>query len=255
MNLLDKAKHILEILTISLTNSPWKEQLSLLAFTASLLPIPGIQQCAQIADRILNDKILSDELNNIWSEINEINGKIRKINNAAEKLNEIIQTIKFNDSINQKIGELLNSIASEFKLETTDFSYQELLNCVIDTYYASVIADNGSENKIENSQFHSRRTHLIATNKSKNLIDKTSFIGPQGSTTMHNISATGHVAVENAVVTFMNTPSGESSYIIFHSDVQLKCPRCSHVFTVNKTRLLHKTELECPNCHNLSPTS
>jgi hypothetical protein len=72
----EKIKGILEIFKPTWNNEAILADLAYCAFFVSLIPIPGIQQSAQILDRIIANKELSVRFNEVWEEIKLTNSKL-----------------------------------------------------------------------------------------------------------------------------------------------------------------------------------
>jgi hypothetical protein len=247
----------IEIIKIHLKNEHLTDELSYYAFLVSLIPIPGVQQAGMTIDRIFANNSLKSRLDEIWLEINKTNTKISKIENDVEKFQEIAGTVKYNENLNASFSEITESIITDLEentewiLETENWSYQSVLNSIIETDFAQIIAKNNSTNTIENTEIKAKKTHLHASNKSKNFIDNTKFSSNKGSVGMNGISTEGNIIVEGSGIGF-----GSGSSITFGGNPNLingKCPFCKNPIQVDKRKLIGYSQIECHNCKKTMP--
>lgn len=252
MNIIDKAKQFVETVKIHLQNEHLTDDFSYYAFILSLLPIPGVQQVGQTVDRIFANQSLKNRLDSIWSEINSANDRISTIEDEFLKLHEIAATIKYNKNLNEQLGDVTQTIVAELQeqttwiVETEGWSYQSILNSIVEADFAQIIARNNSVNTIENSEIKAKKTHLHASNKSQNFVDKTKFTSPKGGVEMNGISTQGNIIVEGSGIGF-----GEGSAIIFGGNPNLvsgKCPFCQSMLQVDKRQLAGYSQIQCHNC-------
>ena len=86
MNIIDKAREIYNNLLNLQLFAHEKFSLSYAAFVLGLLPIPGLQQTAQVMDRIISEETLANQFNCIWEEIQKIEGKIVNLQEGNDKI-------------------------------------------------------------------------------------------------------------------------------------------------------------------------
>jgi hypothetical protein len=252
MNIIDKAKQFLEVVKIHLQNEHLTDDFSFYAFLLSLLPIPGVQQVGQTVDRIFANKSLKNRLDNIWNEINSANDRISSIEDEFLKLQEIAGTIKYNKNLDDQLNEVTQTIVSELQeqtewvVETENWSYQSILNSIVEADFAQIIARNNSVNTIENSEIKAKKTHLHASNNSQNFVDKTKFTSNEGGVEMNGISTQGNIFVEGSGIGF-----GEGSALIFGGNPNLvsgNCPFCQTMLQIDKRQLSGYSQVQCHNC-------
>jgi hypothetical protein len=257
MNIKDKAKQFVEVIKIHLQNEHLTDDFSYYSFLLSLLPIPGVQQAGQAVDRIFANKSLKNRLDNIWNEINIANNRISTIEDEFLRFQEIAGTIKYNRNLDDQINEVTQTIISELQeqtewvLETENWSYQSILNSIVEADFAQIIARNNSVNTIENTEIKAKKTHLHASNNSQNFVDKTKFSSNEGGVEMNGISTQGNVIVEGSGIGF-----GEGSALIFGGNPNLvsgNCPSCQTMLQVDKRQLNGYSQIQCDNCKRTMP--
>lgn len=257
MNIIEKAKQFLEVLEIHLQNEHLTDDLSYYAFLLSLLPIPGVQQVGQTMDRIFANKSLKNRLDSIWNEINSANDRISSIEDEFLKLLEIAGTIKYNNYLDDKLNEITQTIVSELQeqtewvVETENWSYQSILNSIVEADFAQIIARNNSVNTIENSEIKAKKTHLHSSNNSQNFFDKTKFTSNEVGIEMNGISTQGNIFVEDSGIGF-----GEGSALIFGGNPNLvsgNCPFCQTMLQIDKRKLSGYSQVRCHNCKRKMP--
>ncbi len=257
MNIIEKAKQFLEVVKIHLQNEHLTDEFSYYAFLLSLLPIPGVQQVGQTVDRIFANKSLKNRLDSIWNEINSANDRISSIEDEFLKLKEIAGTIKYNKNLDDKLNEVTQAIVSELQeqtewvVETENWSYQSILNSIVDADFAQIIAINNSVNTIENSEIKAKKTHLYSSNYSQNFVDKTKFTSNEGSIEMNGISTQGNIFVEGSGIGI-----GEGSGLFFGGNPNLvngNCPFCQTMLQVDKRQLNSYSQVQCQNCKRTMP--
>ncbi|WP_338919197.1 hypothetical protein V0M98_17400 [Pseudomonas silesiensis] len=226
----------------------------LLGFCLSLLPIPIIQQSGQILDRYLSDKESSDELERIWSKLEEINAAVASAETLEAAIAEIAITARENTHFREeceRLSSILGAENSEFIVETEDRSYQELISTVIKTSQLSVSATNASVNVIEDSKIFSPRTRLHASGGSKNFVNRSEFSDGQNSISMQGISTRGNVELKGSSIGI-----GPGSSIGFGLDPNLvsgNCPICRVELTIDARRLVNVQTLQCAACNGVFP--
>jgi hypothetical protein len=253
MKIVEKAKELLSTVKIHLQNENLHDDVSYTAFLLSLIPIPGVQQCNQLIDRISSNKALKIRLDDIWNAINETNGNVSEITDELEKLHEIGGTVSYNKDLKTKVEQFVSEIiedlnsddTSEWIMETENWSYQEVLNSIVEADFAGIIAKDNSINVVENTEIKAKRTHLHASGKSKNFVNKTKFSSSQGSVGMDGISTQGNIIVEGSGVGF-----GDGGALIFGGNPNLvsgECPFCKTKIEVDKRKLAGFSSIVCPN--------
>lgn len=226
----------------------------LLGFCLSLLPIPVIQQSGQILDRYLSDKKSSEELEQIWLKLEEINAAVASAETLEAAIAEIGITARENAQFREeceRMSSILGAENSEFVVETDDRSYQELINTVIKTGQLSVSATNTSVNVIEDSTIYSPKTRLHASGGSKNFVNRSQFVDGLNSIGMQGISTQGNIEVTGSSIGFSDRGS-----LIFGGDPNLlsgKCPECDVKLTIDKRKLAGAKTVQCFACKSVFP--
>ncbi|HBD93213.1 MAG TPA: hypothetical protein DDY71_16725 [Spirochaetia bacterium] len=258
MEIKDKIKGIFDILKIIWNNKALHNDLSYYSFILSLLPIHGLQQTAQVFDKIFSNKELNLRFEDLWQEINSINSKLKDINDLALKYHEIAGIVKYNENLNNKISlaitdtiQYLKNEKSEWTMLTEDWSYQEVINSIVTVDYAQIISINGSKNIIENTEIKANRTLLHASDKSKNYVNNTTFTGLSGAVGMNNVATEGNIVVEDSGIGF-----GNGGAIYFGDNPHLvngKCPFCNTEIQIDKRKLIGYSQIKCFNCKKEMP--
>ena len=257
MNIIEKSKQFIEVVKIHLQNENMTDDFSYYAFILSLLPIPGFQQVGQTVDRIFANKSLKSRLDYIWSEINLTNEKISTIEDELLRLQEIAGTVKYNNNLEDQLNEVTKFIISELHdqtewvVESENWSYQSILNSIIEADFAQIIARNNSINTVENSEIKAKKTLLHASNNSHNYINKTKFSSNEGNVEMNGISTQGNVNVEGSGIGF-----GEGGSLFFGGNPNLvsgNCPFCHTLLQIDKKQLSRYSQIQCHKCKNTMP--
>lgn len=248
----DKIKQYLDVVKSYMSDRSLKEDASYLAFVLTLLPIPGVQQAGLVIDRILTNDSLKNKLDCIWAEINTINTKISETDDVIIKIQEIAGTFKYNASLDNKLNVVTQEIVSDIQkqsewiVETENWSCQSILSSIVDTDFAQIIARDNSSNTVENTKIKAEKTHLHASNNSRNHFDRTTFIGKGGSVQMNGISTSGNIMVEDSGIGF-----GLNSGITFGGNPYIltgECPFCHTILTVDKRKLAGYNHVKCCKC-------
>ena len=257
MNITEKIQTIYYNLKTYCSDKSLHEDVSYLAFLVSLLPIPGVQQSAQVVDRIMSSKTLKKDFDELWDLINHTNKTISAITDDLEKLKETALTIQHNSELNSHLENLLNSIVAKFHentewiMETENWSYQELLNSTVEADFAAVISRNQSTNVVEQTEIKAEKTHLHASDGSKNFFDNTRFIGQKGSVAMQGITTKGDIIVQDSGVGFH-----AGGALIFGGNpniVRGNCPLCGTKVQADKRELIKYQYVQCPGCKRNLP--
>jgi hypothetical protein len=226
----------------------------LLGFCLTLLPIPVIQQSGQILDRYLSDKKSSEELEQIWLKLEEINAAVASAETLEAAIAEIGITAQENAQFRkecERMSSILGAQNSEFVVETDDRSYQELISTVVKTGQLSVSATNASVNVIEDSTIYSPRTRLHASGGSKNFVNRSQFVDGSESVRMEGISTQGNIDVQGASVGF-----GAGGSLTFGGDpnrVTGNCPKCDVKIAVDIRTLAGAQSVQCFACKGVFP--
>lgn len=248
-------KFLLELVKGYFNNEKIFEDASYYTFLISLLPLPVIQQSAQVLDRMLNNHNLKLKIDEIWVFMTSNFEQLNKLEIEFEKIKELASLVNKNDDLKQKISGLLDEVIlqdkeTEWVLETTNNSFQFILSVIVNYDFAKIIAEDYSNNKIINSNFNVKNAHLIARNNSSNYFDKTSFNDSNvGSVSMENISTKGDVFVQGNTIGLM-----EGSEIIFGSNPNIvsgDCPFCKTKLFFDKQNLVGKKNVQCSNCFKI----
>lgn len=257
MNIIEKSKQFIEVVKIHLQNENMTDDFSYYAFILSLLPIPGFQQVSQTVDRIFANKSLKSRLDYIWSEINLTNEKISTIEDELLRLQEIAGTVKYNNNLDDQLNKVTKFIISELHdqtewvVESENWSYQSILNSIIEADFAQIIARNNSINTVENSEIKAKKTLLHASNNSHNYINKTKFSSNEGNVEMNGISTQGNINVEGSGIGF-----GEGGSLFFVGNPNLvsgNCPFCQTLLQIDKKQLSRYSQIQCHKCKNTMP--
>lgn len=257
-NIKDKVISILTTLKQLPNNPAVLEDADILSFIISLIPIPGVEQVGQIANKIVSEQQLKVKLSEIKDQILTTNERITTLESDIERVGEIANTAasvtKIQKSLDQFIAllaELLNNQGSEFIVETSDRSIQAVISQLIEVDWVSISAANHSKNIFKHTKIKARRTHLKAHNNSMNIIDGTEFSGHDGSVSMNNISQEGDIEISGASVGF-----GEGGALMFGArptTVEGNCPRCNFRIVVEAFKLQGYSSIQCPSCFSILP--
>ena len=231
-----------------------KSPFRLLGFCLSLLPVPVIQQAGATLDRHLSDKALEAELALVWSQLERTNAKVASIETLEAAIAEIARSVQSNKELLvacQKLSATLASSDSQFVLETTDHSYQQLVNSVVQAGRVFISATGASTNVLENTKVVSPTTHLHASGGSRNFVDGTTFTDGAGAVGMQGISTQGNIVVSGSSVGF--GPGGVIAFGGNPNEVSGNCPACRGRITADKRKLVGYTSLQCPHCSQVLP--
>ncbi len=230
-----------------------KKNKGTLAFAISLIPIPGIQQAGAIATRVIDNAALDQRLSEIETKVRAVSDAAETAQNTAEEAVQIAEILKTNSQLASEFSALAKEIENylreqepDFVMETTNYSYQELIASSIEADFAAFISENNSENSVRNSQIRSPKTHLRATDGSINRIHNTEFTGAKGSVSMVGTAQTGDVSVSESSITF-----GPGSSLILESQVCKKCATCGGDIWFQPSTLKRAKHLKCPHCGQL----
>ncbi len=225
------------------------DDVSWVAFLISLLPIPVASQSAAVLDRLASDQASKNELDSIWKSIRETNSRLGELDESIDKIQRIAATVGSNtaieDRLNELLTEILSSLASShsgWEVLTKNWSFQAILNSVVDVDQASIAAINNSQNVMQNTRIHAKKTQLYADGNSSNIVDKSSFHGTDGSVSMDGLRTQGPLSVEGSSVGFGPGGSiafGEGGALGFGpaqpkpTSAQGTCSQCNATLTVD----------------------
>lgn len=245
------------------------ENVSYTAFLLSLLPIPVLSQSAAVIDRISSDAIAKRDLEAVWNAISQANNRIANQEDSIARIHEIAATVNFNSTISHQLNAILSAITSaiakdnsEWEVLTKNWSFQAVLNSLVDVDHASIAAINHSHNLVQNTQIHAKKTQLLADGSSSNIVDKTSFHGKDGSVSMNAIRTQGPIQVEGASIGF-----GENGMISFGEGGMVgfgppqprpttangTCSACQRMITVDIKNGV-PAQIQCPYCQAILNT-
>lgn len=239
------------------------DDISFAAFLVSLLPIPIVSQSAALLDRIAGDQETQNSLNDIWDELRQTNERLGEQADSIDKVQQIAMTTQVNTAIETRLNKILSTLMesvaaenSELEVLTRNWSFQAILNSLVDVDQVTIEALDHSQNVVQNTRVHAKKTQLLADESSSNVIDKSSFHGPKGSVSMDSIQTQGPISIEDSSVGFGADGSigfGPGGMLGFGpaqaqtSSVSGTCTQCGHVMTVSITGGV-PPRVQCPNC-------
>jgi hypothetical protein len=249
-------------------NQAVQEDVGFLSFVLTLLPIPGVQQAAQVTQRLADNQGLNLKLSEIWQAIARTNEAVRTIDDLSLKVETITNTVRFNSELQRKveeaIAELKQNLAqddSSWAVETSGCSTQQLMNVIVEASTVSVSADGNSKNFLDRVSVAAKHTKLTATNGSLNSISDSSFKGPAGEVRMQGEhTQRGNVTLQDSSVGFsgdsevqfggwrMGTRDGNFVIGTVQPAVPLlRCPICQAQFP-RPANAIAFTGCQCPKC-------
>lgn len=231
-----------------------KEPMRFLGFCLSMLPIPGIQHAGSALDRHLGDKAFEAQLEELWSEITLANEMVSKVETLEEAIQEIAKTIDSSPILEAKTNQFILSLGASqkgFSVLTENQSYQELRNSIIHADISAFVATGGSTNVIQNTTVNSEKTHLHATDNSKNFVDGTTFQGGGGAVSMQGITTQGPVSVQGSGIGL--GAGGSISFGGNPNRVSGNCPNCNELLHLDKRELAKYSRVQCHKCNGIFP--
>lgn len=231
-----------------------KEPMRFLGFCLSMLPVPGIQQAGAALDKHLGDRAFEAQLAELWSEIATANELVSKVETLEEAIQEIAKTIDSSPTLEAKANQFIAKLGrnqKEFSVLTENKSYQEIRSSIIHADISAFVARGGSTNVIQGSTVNSEKTHLHATDNSKNYIDDTTFQGSGGAVSMNGISTQGPISVQGSGIGF-----GSGGSISFGGNPNIlsgNCPACNEFLQVDKRELAKYSQMQCHKCKSVFP--
>jgi hypothetical protein len=229
-----------------------------LSFMISMLPVPGLQQVSQIANKIVNDNELNLRFEKIRQEIIQANEKISSLESDIERIGEIAVTVNNEAGLKKLIEEYLAQIIqsvdediTEFTMDTSNWSFQALINSLIEADLVSISAIRYSQNVLKDSIVKSKKTHMRADDHSSNVVNGTKFSGEKGSVEMRGITQKGHISVENSSIGF----HGNSALIFGRPPGALtgNCPICGTTIQVTREQIRGYDAIKCHSCNSVLP--
>lgn len=190
----------------------------------------------------------------LWSEISTTNELVSKVATLEEAIQEIAKTIEASPNLEKKTNQFIASLSQdqkEFYVLTENQSYQELRRSIIHADISAFVAKGGSTNVIQDSTVNSERTHLHATDSSKNFVDGTTFQGSGGAVSMQGITTKGPISVQGSGIGF-----GAGGSISFGGNPNLvsgNCPICNVHLQMDKRELAKYSQVQCHNCKTVLP--
>ncbi|MGD7046146.1 hypothetical protein [Jeotgalibacillus proteolyticus] len=245
---INQVKSYLKTLT---NNQQVIEDLDYFTFLATLIPVPGYQQAAQIVNKLAANHNLNLLITELRDSIYQSNTRISTIQNDLEKIQLMAATVSAVSALDEKINLIIEQahqeLPSEFIVETENWSTQTIIDQIINANFTSVSANDNSHNRLQNVQINSQRTHLRATNQSSNFLQGTHFKGSTGAVGMNGITQQGNIQVTGNSVGF-----GEGGTLIFDhpNNVNGKCPVCGYVIVADRLELQRSSHIQCPQCKN-----
>lgn len=235
-------------------NQQVAEDLDYLTFLATLIPVPGYQQAAQLVNKLVANHTLNLLITELWDSIYQTNTRISTIESNVEKIQSMAATVSAVSALEEKINLIIEQaqqeFPSEFIVETENWSTQTIINQIINADFTSVSANNNSHNRLQNVEINSRRTHLRATNHSSNFLQGTDFKDSTGTVGMNGITQQGNIQVTGSSIGF-----GEGGTLIFGNpnEVRGKCPICNAIIVADKIELQRYSIIQCPQCKSNLP--
>jgi len=247
-----------------------------LTYIIGILPAVPISQVAAIANKIITDKRLRSRLEAIAASQVAADERIDQLKEGLSRVERIARAAARNTDTQRAILQLVNELKaaisedqSHFRLDTSDWSEQQIIDCVIDADRVLISADKDSLNLIEGSKVESRQVDLKATRRSKNIIRNTQFNGPAGSVELSGThTQEGSVSLQDASIAYQGGQSGttmgdwhmgtdaDGNFVIGlrpQQTVEGRCPACNREAVFSAADLAGKTHIECPFCRNVAP--
>jgi hypothetical protein len=265
MNIQDRVVIFLEQIKQLPNNKAFLEEADFLSFFVSLLPVPGVQQAGQAANKIVQDRNLYVRFTELRDSILATNERIDTLESELDRIGEIVKTVGAVSNIQRAVEDFvamvaaeLNATGSEFLVDTSHYSSQTILNQLVEVDWAAISARGHSHNVLHNTRIRARRTHLVAHDHSTNLIDGAEFPGHDGSVEMRSLSQQGNISVSGSSVGFGEGGTlgfGEGGALLFGppETISGRCPMCSFEIRIERHMLQGKTHIQCPKCLRILP--
>jgi|GEM_PF-1899955 len=164
MTIAQKLVDAYSFIKTKVTTSKYLDNASYTAFIVSLLPIPVVSQSAAVLDRIAADQSAKNEFDAVWTSIASANARLSEQADSIERVQQIAATLQFNTAIANQLNELLSKILAtlaqennEWEVLTKNWSFQAILNSLVDVDQASITALNNSQNVVQNTRIHAKK--------------------------------------------------------------------------------------------------
>ena len=243
----ERISEILDTLKALGDNAAVQSDIGLLTFIVSLLPIPGVQQAGQVANKILTDKHLQVEFASLREDLSNANTRIDSCEADLEKIREIAAAVGSVDAIAARlegfVAELVDGLErSEFVVDTSNWSVQAIIRQIIDADLVSISATKSSKNILRATQIKAKKTRLSAHDHSVNVLDGTQIGDDSKHIGFDGIGQSGDVSVEGWSINFIR-----------RTDETLtgSCSLCHAVVQIKRSEIQGRSVINCPNCHRL----
>jgi hypothetical protein len=266
---------IREELTKERPNAAVDNSLDWLTFIIGILPdYMVVGKPAQIVNKIINDHQLNTRFEKLRAEITAVNGRLDTMESGIQRTQLIGATIATNTALQNSISDFFEQFKSicqasptEFSVETTNWSTQEIINTLVSTDWVTVSASSHSSNMLSNLEVKSQKTNLVAKDSSHNVIRDSSFQGKQGGVSMTGEHLQrGDITLSEASISYgqdshmqmgnwsMGTNPQGTRFSISCTSPQLmfQCPYCQRKFEVNRQELDGLTHFQCKLCRRVS---
>jgi len=277
--LTEKFTRILDALSKERTNPAIDGALDWATFIIGLLPdtVDGglVGKPAQIFNKIMNDQKLKASFEKLYDDITSINTRLNIIEEGLKRIELMRATVSNNTNLQKGLGEfieqlkvVLQSSPTEFLLETTNWSTQEILNTLISYDSVTVASISNSSNILSKVNIESQKTNLLATDNSHNRIIDSSFKGNQGSVTMSGEHTQhGDITLSESSIGYGSNSQTEMNGWVIGTDssgnlffavqpspnkITMQCGYCNGNFDVNKQELLGLTYFQCKLCRRVA---
>ena len=239
-------------------NDTARKWVGVAGFLTSLVPVPGVQQAGQIADRLASNADTKRRMEAVWDELTRVNSQLGRIDDLETLIARIATTVQNNDALQAQVralAENLSPFQESFTMLAERGSLQNLINSLVEAHEVSIVTQSGSRTEVSNTTINARRTHLHTTGNSQSLFNNTHFRGQGGAIGMNNIRTQGNITVQGSGIGFGEGSGivfGEGSQVSFGgpAPMQLACPRCNSVIPApTKTPVLGAL-IVCPRCGN-----
>ena len=275
MDIQSKLKWVHEELLKERNNPLIDKSLDFLTFIIGLLPDTFlVNRPAQIANKLINDNKLKSDLEQLRVQISSTNSRLDEMESGIQKIETIWATAASNTSLQNALEKLFGNFqkliqesGSEFNVQSTNWSTQEIINTLISAEKVIVSARNHGTNIIKNVNVESQKTNLIAKDNSHNVIKDSTFKGDKGNVGMHGThTQKGDVTISDASVSYRgpNSETQMGQWVMGTDEagnfrigtrkelLPTECPKCHQKFGVNRSDLIGKTRLNCPHCFQSS---
>lgn len=222
-----------------------------IAFGISLVPIPLMQQAAQIVDRMLSDVDSAQKLEEIWAELARLNSKVAD-GNLEESIIEVAATVAAHPELQRSVEWILEELGegTTFSVVSETGGLQTLINSIVEAERAQFIATSAGSNVLHGVSVRANHTLLRATDKGQNFVSNAEFSSAAGAVTMSGITAVGAIGISGPGISL-----SENSGLMFGGQRLVRygvCPACKNNVTFEMHEIKGKSEMPCPHCGTLS---